>query len=1580
MSVPFSDFHGFYSVLLISKSHLFSSLLNMEGIMIVRRKACERVLEEDDGDVETKVYRFKILLPNGTSVELTFRDPQREIAFGEFIERVKDEYNVAKRQSESMRKKRTINWNGERLYLEDANDRKMSTRIDFGYFKPHKRHILRLHDGTGEIVNTFENMWDLTPDTDWLLELPEEYTFETALADLIDNSLQAVWLNGENDRRLISVDILMDRISIFDTGIGMDSTEENSIAKWGKMGASLHRLSKIKGIGDKPPYLMPFFGMFGYGGPIASMHLGRHAVVSSKTKESNKVYTLHLEREALLGSTGSELTWRTKGGMRNPYEEESRKSPHGSFTKVEILKPKVKELDVFKLQCRLKDIYFPYIQCDELSEGKTTTPVEFQVDNTDLAEIDGGEVAITNLLSCNGPAFTIKLHFSFRSPGPKTIQVANARLKCIYFPIVQGKENIENILARLKDEGCETGENFESFSRVSIRRLGRLLPDARWPLLPFMDLRQKKGEKSQLLKRCCLRAKCFIETDGGFNPTTSKTDLARHSPLTIALKNIGRRTQEKDVSVEIYRNGKLLTPLQLEKEYQDWLLQMHDHYDEETGAGGDQPVLVAGLRNKKALGISQDVVRVHKILKRRGVSWTQGQKIKILKGACAGVYKNNIYATLEYFLIEGFEGDAGGEARIICRPINVADGNGCLLSVNDENVSLDIQSSLSVPIGVIDSGKCLVVDDTSWECQLEKERQKTPSAINLLSAKHCKELGIDGALPIDDATVYAGLTPPNEIVAVVRPASFTTSSASKYLDQKDIMKHNLSMSMNISFKDYKKNSEDTHLQSKCVRPSSRKGFDGLYIFLLGSKSPNLFEKAGVYKFSFSLIDSNCKSYEKRLVVVGSPKVGKWELLGDELSPYRISVGLSSQPFSIACYDIFHNRIPFCSVPDLMIKICTMDGLLIDVPKMKAELSLDKMILKIKDVMTISDQLDLIRPNYDASLLICPKTESASVSIPCQVMPGNLCRITAHPPKLGYKLLPGSTIKQLKLEVFDKYGNHVIQGLEVQIKVDGFCIQGQVDSKHKVNDQGCIDLGGLLTVTAGFGKTVSLSVLSENEVVFQQDFETEERQLRVASRVPDHCTAGSKLENLVFEVVNSKGVTDRTIHDDEQFGQYHTLTLKSDYFKAEDTIRYAFVQGCCVVPSIAIPQIEGPFHFIACHSRYTELHLSIQVLVNRAPKGESDEIESPCSNGKMLLLQHTASLKKGLWDELEEYGERIGKYEDMRKILDSRKESIEQGMSLLPASPQLDLLKSLDRLFTEEEMIKRIKKRAHSAAAVICSVSQEFPIENSQIHCMGDVIGVVALLGKVGTNALSRILAEFLGEEQMLAVVCKSLAATDNLEKHAQNGEVDLEYGLHARAAALGKSINGRFLVLCLEGVRPYSGQFKDAGPQRKLALPDPLLPTGNTPAGFMGYAVNMIDPDLETSAAGHPLRETLFYRLFGELQVYDTREHIKEALAYIKHSAVSLDGGILRENGAISLGYCNPEICFPVDMQLSPENKMVLKHLQQVYHHIEDVDRNHEKVLKKFNKTKKKLQELMDLDEPQLKNYYLEYHSNLKNS
>ncbi|KAL2318144.1 hypothetical protein Fmac_032020 [Flemingia macrophylla] len=177
----------------------------MEGDNPKKRKM---VLSNHDYHDFGKVLRFKILLPNGTSVELTLRNPDPEMPLGNFVSLVRDKYFEARRRRryDSTSKIRDINWKGGSLFIQDANDTKLRNVIKLKNFKPDKCHILRLHDGSSDVAKSFENMWDLTPDTDLLLELPEEYTFETALADLIDNSLQAVWSNGENNRKLIRYD------------------------------------------------------------------------------------------------------------------------------------------------------------------------------------------------------------------------------------------------------------------------------------------------------------------------------------------------------------------------------------------------------------------------------------------------------------------------------------------------------------------------------------------------------------------------------------------------------------------------------------------------------------------------------------------------------------------------------------------------------------------------------------------------------------------------------------------------------------------------------------------------------------------------------------------------------------------------------------------------------------------------------------------------------------------------------------------------------------------------------------------------------------------------------------------------------------------------------------------------------------------------------------------------------------------------------------------------------------------------------------------------------------------------------
>ena len=85
-----------------------------------------------------------------------------------------------------------------------------------------------------------------------------------------------------------------------------------------------------------------------------------------------------------------------------------------------------------------------------------------------------------------------------------------------------------------------------------------------------------------------------------------------------------------------------------------------------------------------------------------------------------------------------------------------------------------------------------------------------------------------------------------------------------------------------------------------------------------------------------------------------------------------------------------------------------------------------------------------------------------------------------------------------------------------------------------------------------------------------------------------------LEDIIFEVVNSKGVVDDTIHHEEKNSPSNMLTIKAGWLNTEESIRYMFKHGRCTVPSIPLPQEEGKFQFEACHSRHSNLRLIVEV--------------------------------------------------------------------------------------------------------------------------------------------------------------------------------------------------------------------------------------------------------------------------------------------------------------------------------------------------------------------------------------------------
>ncbi|KAJ0008380.1 hypothetical protein Pint_30581 [Pistacia integerrima] len=83
------------------------------------------------------------------------------------------------------------------------------------------------------------------------------------------------------------------------------------------------------------------------------------------------------------------------------------------------------------------------------------------------------------------------------------------------------------------------------------------------------------------------------------------------------------------------------------------------------------------------------------------------------------------------------------------------------------------------------------------------------------------------------------------------------------------------------------------------------------------------------------------------------------------------VGSCFPPLSIACYDIYDNRIPFAFVTGVIVKLNTSMSVNIHADKFKIDLSVDKLTLNIEDILIESYELDKIQPYYEATLVISP---------------------------------------------------------------------------------------------------------------------------------------------------------------------------------------------------------------------------------------------------------------------------------------------------------------------------------------------------------------------------------------------------------------------------------------------------------------------------------------------------------------------------------------------------------------------------------------------------------------------------------
>ncbi|KAL4575737.1 hypothetical protein LXL04_011821 [Taraxacum kok-saghyz] len=265
-----------------------------------------------------------------------------------------------------------------------------------------------------------------------------------------------------------------------------------------------------------------------------------------------------------------------------------------------------------------------------------------------------------------------------------------------------------------------------------------------------------------------------------------------------------------------------------------------------------------------------------------------------------------------------------------------------------------------------------------------------------------------------------------------------------------------------------------------------------------------------------------------------------------------------------------------------------------------------------------------------------------------------------------------------------------------------------------------------------------------------------------------------------------------------------------------------------------------------------------------------------------------SSSKKLENEVVLLGQNIKDHEENIEYLKTRISSLDDQITDIQVTlgKSQSSNSSTHTTLTEDKDLSQhiIQQHQKSAGAIVSKLkSHEDPT------CIKDVLGVVATLGKLYDDNLSRIVSEYLGLDTMLALVCMTYDGVKALETY---------FGLYG--------IERRLEVICLENMRPYVGEVMGDDPQRRLALVKPKLPNGKSPLGFLGFAVNMIHIDiphlLPSTSNGYGLRETLFYNLFSRLQVYRSRADMVQALPCISDGAVSLDGGMIRRNGVFVLG------------------------------------------------------------------------------
>ncbi|KYQ90803.1 hypothetical protein DLAC_09444 [Tieghemostelium lacteum] len=205
---------------------------------------------------------------------------------------------------------------------------------------------------------------DITPSKNILLKAgTSEYNFSNAIAEFIDNSIQAVRNNPYGNR---NIDIYINKpnsttnttsIIIRDNGCGMTKDE---LQRWATMGLSQADLDPTQDPSLVTSEISGLISRFGVGGKKAAFYLGSEVTVNSKVSGCEYINEATISLD-ILSETGDQ-EWKIPIKVRKPTDQEQS---HEQFTEV-IINNVVIQCDTYDQQMGdlkrdLAHIYYYYL-------------------------------------------------------------------------------------------------------------------------------------------------------------------------------------------------------------------------------------------------------------------------------------------------------------------------------------------------------------------------------------------------------------------------------------------------------------------------------------------------------------------------------------------------------------------------------------------------------------------------------------------------------------------------------------------------------------------------------------------------------------------------------------------------------------------------------------------------------------------------------------------------------------------------------------------------------------------------------------------------------------------------------------------------------------------------------------------------------------------------------------------------------------------------------------------------------------------------------------------------------------------